>query len=88
MQLSKWISARTKTVTFRWLRRDWMRMSTEYRSIRAKCRTPLDTCFWCNHKFEDGEMMALASVEEESSNKLFCEWCLRDCVNFMVRDES
>jgi len=78
MQLSKRIPARTKTVKFRWCTKNFARMSDKYRRVRAKyCskRSPMDSCFWCGYKFENGEMMALASPEK-GTNKVLCQKCV------------
>ncbi len=74
LSLSKNVPARTKTITADWLKKDWMPMSPAYRAARSRLRKPMDTCFWCSHKFEDGEMMAIASLRK-SGNKLFCQTC-------------
>ena len=50
-------------------------MSPQFRAIRSKARNPMDTCFWCRHKFEDGELMALACFEEKKGNKVLCQDC-------------
>lgn len=73
MELSKNIPARTKTVEFRWCKKDFMEMSQKYRDIR-KGMKPLDSCRWCGHKFKDGEMMALAAPEKQL-NWLLCQDC-------------
>jgi len=36
---------------------------------------PLDTCWWCKHKFKDGEMMGLAAVSGKL-NKILCGSCI------------
>jgi len=35
----------------------------------------MDSCFWCGYKFENGEMMALASPEK-GTNKVLCQKCV------------
>jgi len=62
-------------------------MGPVWRKARARMRT-LDSCFWCGHKFEDGESMALAGPEN-GSNKLLCHACV-DSANsppLEVKDE-
>lgn len=74
MQLSWMVPAHRFTVTFNWCKRDFMPMSPKYREIRAKQSKPMDTCFWCKHAFEDGEMMALAQPDK-GGNKVLCQSC-------------
>ena len=74
MKLSKTIPARKKNIEFSWIRKDFMVMGDEYRQARASLRNPLDRCFWCNHKFEDGEPFALGSVIKKG-NKVLCHEC-------------
>ena len=74
MYLSKVIPQYTKVVKFRWCKKDWLEMSQRFRDIRKTMRSPMDSCFWCKHGFEDGEMMALASPEK-GLNKLLCHTC-------------
>ncbi len=74
LKLTKRVPARTKTVTFRWCSRDFTTMSERYRAIRARSRHPMDTCFWCNHKFANGEKMGLAA-REKGSNVVLCQDC-------------
>ena len=76
LTLSKRIPAHTKTITALWCKKDFMLMSERYREIRSKCRSPMDACYWCGHKFINGEMMALASFEEiKVGNKTLCQNC-------------
>jgi len=75
LRLSKPIPARTKTVTARWCKLEWLQMSDTYRAIRRKARHKLDTCYWCGHAFRDGEMMALAAFEEQVGNRTLCQVC-------------
>ena len=72
--LTKRIPARTKTVNFLWIKREFTEMSQRFREIRKKCHSKMDACWWCGHKFEDGEMMALAAVSGKL-NKILCGSC-------------
>lgn len=74
MKLTKQIPARTKTQYFRWCRKDFMKMSQQYRDIRAKMSSKLDSCYWCKYKFVDGEMMALAQPLK-GLNRILCQNC-------------
>lgn len=51
-----------------------MAMSDQFRAIRAKSRNPMCDCHWCNHSFENGEMMALASFKK-IGNRTLCQKC-------------
>ena len=74
MRLQRLVKAYTKTVEFNWCRREFMEMSPQYRAIRAKTSAKMDACYWCRHKFEDGEMMALAQPTT-GKNKVLCQAC-------------
>lgn len=74
MQLSRMVPAHRYTVQFKWCKRDFSLMSPKFREIRAKCASPMDTCFWCKHSFADGEMMALAQPDK-GGNKVLCQSC-------------
>lgn len=76
MKLSRRVPSQVKTVHFIWCKRDFMEMSDRYREIRSKAGRKLDSCHWCKHKFKNGEMMALAQIEESKANKLFCQSCI------------
>lgn len=71
--LKRVIPARTKTLIVASCKRDWMRMSPQFRAIRAKASQKMDKCGWCSHPFVDGEMMALALSNE--GNKNLCQKC-------------
>lgn len=80
MKLSKRIPARTKTIEFNWCKKDFMKMNQRFRDIRNSLRKPMNRCFWCNHKFEDGEMMAIAQPQNEL-NKVLCQKCAEELLN-------
>lgn len=71
--LSRTIPSRKETVKFVWIRRPFLKMCQEFRDARKKMR-PMDSCFWCKHKFEDGEVMNLAA-REKGANVLLCDKC-------------
>jgi len=74
MELSRQLPARKKTIKFLWCKKEFQEMSQKFREIRSKHKNPLDKCRWCNHKFVDGEMMALA-CPEKGKNKMLCQAC-------------
>lgn len=74
LRLSRLVPAHTRAVRFHWIKADFMVMSQQYRRIREKCRSPMDTCKWCGHKHVDGEMMALAGPEK-GANWILCQRC-------------
>ena len=74
MKLSRVIPAHTKTVHFTWVDKEYTRYTEKFRQIRARCGSPLDTCFWCKHKFEDGEMMGVAA-RPKAGNVMLCQGC-------------
>lgn len=53
-------------------------MSQKFRDIRKHFRNAMNTCYWCKHPFEDGEMMALACFRRKG-NKVLCQ----DCANLL-----
>lgn len=80
MELSRNVPAHRHVEKFVWCKKDFLVMGEDYRKARARMSTPMDTCYWCKHKFEDGEMMALA-CPEKGRNKILCQTCaseLRD----------
>lgn len=73
LRLTKQVPETTKTITARWCKRDFTVMSPNYRAIRSKCGSPMDSCYWCHHKIADGEVIALAALD--NGNKVFCQPC-------------
>ena len=74
MKLSKVIPARRETVVFDWCKKEFLVMGPDFRNARRDRPRKFDKCSWCNHKFNDGEMMALA-CPEKSTNKMLCQSC-------------
>ena len=58
-----------------WIKRDFMLMSQKYRDARKRMGTKRDSCFWCRHKFEDGEMMGLGAIKGKL-NQMLCGTCI------------
>jgi len=75
MKLTRRVPARTETIRFDWCRKEFVEMSDCYRMIRSGCSKPMDACFWCKHKFVNGEMMALAH-EASGRNRILCQDCV------------
>lgn len=50
-------------------------MSERFRKIREKCGDKFIGCFWCKHKFVDGEQMALVG-RKGKLNALACQSCV------------
>jgi hypothetical protein len=57
-----------------WINREFMECSEQYREIRSRFRNKLTSCIKCGHRYEDGEMMALACFEKHG-NKTLCQSC-------------
>ena len=74
MRLTKLIPEHRKTIEFNWCKRDFLLMSQDYRKVRERMHSPMDSCSWCQHKFVDGEMMALAQPKH-GKNWLLCQDC-------------
>lgn len=75
-KLERMVPEHKKTAIFTWVRSDFMPMSERFREIRAKMREAKDShkCWWCKHKFENGEMMGLAA-QIGKGNVLLCQTC-------------
>jgi len=80
MKLSKRIEARTKTVRFKWVHRNFLPMGDAFRKVRAKSRNPMDKCKWCGHVFADGEMVALAQPMT-GTNMVLCQSCAAEALH-------
>lgn len=72
-KLIKSIPARTKTVEILWCNA-YLKMSDTYKKARGKFRYKGFACWWCGHRFEDGEQMHLAAIKG-TGNKNFCSGC-------------
>ncbi len=74
MQLSKRISARTETFKINQMKKDFATMNDRYREIRGGLRYPMTSCYWCKHKFVNGEMIAIV-IPEKGRNRVLCQSC-------------
>jgi len=75
LKLSKRIAARTKTLEIEHCKKDMFVYDASWRKIRGRSRNPMDTCYWCKHKFVDGEKMSLAFITGRTGNKVLCGSC-------------
>lgn len=75
MTLTKRIPSRTLTIKAEWCKIDFAVMCPIWRSVRASARNKLDKCYWCKHKFADGEAMAMAKIKGIAKNQVFCQEC-------------
>lgn len=81
MKLTKIIPARRHTITANWCRKDYIEMSPRYRNTRNRINDGRDKidrmclCFWCKHRFEDGEMMSLVAFNGKVGNRVLCSKC-------------
>ncbi len=73
LTLTKTVPAKVVTLKIRWVRPDFMLMGDRFRQMRLALSL-MDTCFWCDHKFINNEMMALAS-REKNTNIMLCQSC-------------
>lgn len=74
MNLSRKVPARTKTIELEWIKKDFLKMSPDFRRIRGGRTYEGFNCYWCKHKFNEGESMGLGSVKSKG-NKMFCHDC-------------
>lgn len=74
LKLTKTVPEHKKIVVFLWLHRNFIPMSQEYRKARSRMKSKMDACFWCGHKFKDGELMALAAIKGKT-NRVLCQDC-------------
>jgi len=87
MKLSKRIPARTKTVKINWCKKDFLEMNQKFRDVRANFEQPMDDCFWCGHKFIDGEMMSLAQLVGRR-NEMLCQSCADELLSSTNKEEG
>lgn len=73
-QLSRRVPARTEMIRFPWVVKDFSFYTEQWRAVRAKCRSPLDGCWWCKAKFGEGDQIALAA-REKGTNVVLCQAC-------------
>jgi len=68
----------TTTTTFKpeWIRKEFM-LYDVFRESRKNMRKKMDKCTKCKHRFQDDEMLALASFGRKG-NKLLCQSCADD----------
>lgn len=80
-RLSRRIPARIETVTFRWIKREFLVYGDRYIAARKNIRKdrpdPMHRCWWCRRDFEHGEMMALAA-REKGANVTLCQDCVAE----------
>lgn len=74
LQLSRIVPEHVEVFTFLEIGIDWATMTLEWRAMRSTMDDPLDSCFWCEHKFEDGEKMSLGI--SSAGNKMLCRKCV------------
>lgn len=79
MEISKTIQARKIKFTASSCKLDFMKMSQEFRLMRAKFYNPMRVCFVCNYSFVDGDMIALAI--SDIGNKSLCQQCGCELIN-------
>lgn len=77
--LSKRIEARTKTIKFNWVKKDWLEFGVKFRKARETSRNPMNKCAWCHHEFSDGEMISLAQPLT-GKNMILCQSCADEAV--------
>jgi len=80
MELTKIVPARRKTVKFLWCKKNYSTMGEGWREARKNMGKKLENCFWCNHKFDDGEKMHIA-CPEKATNKLLCGKCADELID-------
>lgn len=70
---------REGAIGIRWIEKDFMRMSPEFRGIAKEeipaTRNRMDRCWNCGYEFRDGDMIALAGVEGDP-NHILCQRCV------------
>ena len=72
--LSKTVPARTKTVKFNWVHREFQ-VFVDFKAARIRMGLSVyDKCFWCKRPFADADMMALAQPTT-GKNRVLCQCC-------------
>ena len=80
MKLSRAVPARTKTVIFRWVKREFLNYGFMKRTRdRAGMKTAY-RCWWCHRPFADEDMTALASIEGRR-NVTICHACAAEAMD-------
>jgi hypothetical protein len=74
VKLSRTIPAYTETLSAIWCKRDYSKFTESWREARRVLKNPMDACFWCGHKFNDGEIIGLACFQDKG-NKVLCVSC-------------
>ena len=64
----------TTIYTPEWVKQDFLAYGPDFRKAREGQRRKFKACFSCNHPFNDGEIMALASFGKHG-NKVLCQKC-------------
>lgn len=82
MRLTRTIPERVETIRAHWCAPAWMENNETFRSIRAGSRSPMTCCYWCKRKFDDGEMISVASIES-IGNKALCGKCANELMDSM-----
>ncbi len=71
MEITK---TRTSTYKFLWVALDKFHYTKEFRKIRDRAKYKASSCFKCNHKFSDNEIMSLAAFVKKP-NRMLCHDC-------------
>ena len=74
MRLTRTVPQHTRTEQFQWIEADFLEMGPAYRRARAQMCKPMDTCWWCQRPFADGDMIALAG-RVKGANVVLCQTC-------------
>ena len=87
--LSKLIPQHTRSMRFKWCKRDFM-LFGDFKAARSRMSRPIlqgGRCYWCHGPFHDEDMMALAAPEK-GANRLLCQTCAGQLVPTLSADES
>jgi hypothetical protein len=57
-----------------WVKKEFLVYDEQFRAARIGMHDKMDTCFQCDHKFDDGEIMGLMAVKKDT-NKVLCQSC-------------
>ena len=75
--MRSFVEVKRTTWTPEWIKQEYLPYGEKFRAARQGMRKQYNKCKACGHKFEDGEMMALAGFGKKG-NQTLCQTCACD----------
>ena len=76
MKLTRIIPAHRKTMELTWLKKEFVTVTPRILKIWKDTKQS-SCCYWCKHRFDVGEVVALAGVKNEV-NRVLCQACAKE----------